>query len=107
VVPGGGVAYPALPAGAREAGRSQDEQRGVDHRPAAALEEPLRQIVANGYGRTVDRGGQGARRRGPYGFNAATDVYEDLLAAGVLDPTKVSRHALQNAASVAGLMLTT
>ena len=47
------------------------------------------------------------RRRGPYGFNAQTEQYEDMIAAGVIDPTKVTRFALQNAASVASLMLTT
>ena len=72
-----------------------------------SLEEPIRQIVQNGgwEGSIVVakvREGQGA-----YGFNAATGQYEDLLAAGVIDPTKVSRFALQNASSVASLMLTT
>src|SRR5690606_23098583 len=72
-----------------------------------AAEEPLRQIAANGglEGSVVVnkvKEGQGA-----YGFNAATGEYEDLVAAGVIDPTKVTRTALQNAASVASLMLTT
>jgi chaperonin GroEL len=85
---------------------SGGEKFGVDI-VRRALEEPIRQIVANGgwEGSVVAnkvREGQGA-----YGFNAASGEYEDLLAAGVIDPTKVSRHALQNAASVASLMLTT
>ena len=73
-----------------------------------ACEEPLRQIVMNAGGEpsiVVDKvlnGGKGA-----YGYNAATDAFEDLLKAGVIDPTKVARSALQNAASVSGLLLTT
>jgi chaperonin GroEL len=106
VVPGGGVAYlrclPALDGVVVSGG----EKFGVDI-VRRALEEPIRQIVANGgwEGSVVAnkvREGQGA-----YGFNAASGEYEDLLSAGVIDPTKVSRHALQNAASVASLMLTT
>ena len=106
VVPGGGVAYlrclPALDALRLEGG----ERFGVAI-VRRALEEPLRQIAANGgwEGSIVVakvRDGQGA-----YGFNAASGEYEDLVAAGVIDPTKVARHALQNAASVASLMLTT
>jgi chaperonin GroEL len=72
-----------------------------------SLEEPIRQIVGNGGWEgsiVVNKVREG---KGAYGFNAATGVYEDLLAAGVIDPTKVSRTALQNAASVASLMLTT
>jgi chaperonin GroEL len=73
----------------------------------SAIEAPLRQIVSNAGGepsivlekvRTGDAG---------YGYNARTDDYEDLIAAGVIDPTKVTRSALQNAASVSGLLLTT
>ena len=106
VVPGGGVAYlrclPALDDLVLEGG----EKSGADI-VRRALEEPLRQIAGNG-------GWEGSivvnnvrEGKGPFGFNAATGQYEDLLAAGVIDPTKVSRHALQNAASVASLMLTT
>jgi chaperonin GroEL len=106
IVPGGGVAYlrclKALDTLKVDAG----EKFGVDI-IRKALEEPIRQIVGNGgwEGSIVVnkvREGQGA-----YGFNAATGNYEDLLLAGVIDPTKVSRFALQNAASVASLMLTT
>src|SRR3954462_600576 len=106
VVPGGGVAYlrclPALDALAVEGG----EKFGVDI-VRRALEEPLRQIAGNGGWEgsiVVNKVREGT---GPFGFNAATGQYEDLLVAGVIDPTKVSRHALQNAASVAGLLLTT
>jgi chaperonin GroEL len=85
---------------------SGGEKFGVDI-IRKSLEEPIRQISQNGglEGSIVVnkvREGQGA-----YGFNASTGQYEDLLAAGVIDPTKVSRFALQNAASVASLMLTT
>jgi chaperonin GroEL len=106
IVPGGGVAYlrssKALDTVKVEAG----EKFGVDI-IRKALEEPIRLIAQNGgwEGSIVVnkvREGQGA-----FGFNAATGQYEDLLQAGVIDPTKVSRFALQNASSVASLMLTT
>jgi chaperonin GroEL len=72
-----------------------------------ALQEPLRQIVGNAglEGSVVVN--KVLEGKGDYGFNAATETYENLLAAGVIDPTKVVRFALQNAASVTGLMLTT
>jgi len=106
IVPGGGVALlRTLPALAllKLAG---DQPYGV-HIIRRALEEPLRQIAQNG-------GAEGAvvvnkvrEGKGAYGYNAASEVYEDLVLAGVIDPTKVVRVALQNAASVASLMLTT
>jgi len=84
-----------------------DEQFGIDI-VRRACEEPVRQIVAN-------CGPEGAvvaetiknQPVSNFGFNAATEVYEDLVKAGVIDPTKVTRTALQNAASIASLMLTT
>jgi len=83
-----------------------DEQIGVNI-VKKAIEEPLKMIVVNA-------GFEGAvvvekvkAKKGDYGFNARTDTYENLVKAGVIDPTKVTRYALQNAASVAGLMLTT
>jgi len=87
-------------------GGSADEQtgRGIVRR---ALEEPIRQIAANGgyeAGVVVDRVRNG---EGTFGFNAATGTYEDLLDAGILDPAKVTRSTVQNAASIAGLLLTT
>jgi chaperonin GroEL len=106
IVPGGGVAFlrvqPAL-----DALQLSDDERVGARIVRRAIEEPLRQIAANaGHEGSVVvdkvRAGSGA-----FGFNAATDTYEDLLAAGVIDPTKVVRMALQNAASVAGLLLTT
>jgi chaperonin GroEL len=106
IVPGGGVAYirtiPALEKLVLEG----DQQVGVNI-VKKALEEPLRMIAANA-------GVEGSivvekvkEKKGPFGFNAATEEYEDLVKAGVIDPTKVTRCALQNASSVAGLMLTT
>jgi chaperonin GroEL len=109
VVPGGGVALlraqRALD-GLEEGLREQDERAGV-RIVRRAIEEPLRWIAGNA-------GIEGAivvqkvkEGRGAFGFNAATEVYEDLVAGGVIDPTKVVRAALQNAASVASLLLTT
>jgi chaperonin GroEL len=106
IVPGGGVAYlrtlPALDKMKLES----DEEIGV-RIVKKALEEPLKMIANNA-------GMEGSivvekvkEKKGAYGFNARTDKYEDMIAAGVIDPTKVTRFALQNAASVASLMLTT
>jgi chaperonin GroEL len=108
IVAGGGVAYlrtlPAL--GKVKAVEGSDEQWGVDI-VRKALEHPARRIAENA-------GWEGAvvlskisEGKGAYGFNAATEVFEDLDKAGVIDPTKVERTALQNAASVASLLLTT
>ncbi|MBX3288641.1 MAG: chaperonin GroEL [Acidobacteria bacterium] len=89
------------------AGEDHDEQIGVNI-IKRAVEEPLRQIVANaGKEGAVIVEKIRAEDNEAYGFNAATEVFEDLVAAGVIDPAKVTRTALQNAASIAGLMLTT
>ena len=106
IVPGGGVAYlrtlPALDKMKLEG----DEQVGV-RIVKKALEEPLK-MIANNAGMEGSIVVQKVKdRKGAYGFNARTDKYEDMIAAGVIDPTKVTRFALQNAASVASLMLTT
>ncbi len=106
VVPGGGVAYIRSLNALEKLTVSAGEKFGVDI-VRRSLEEPLRWIVQNGGWEgsiVVNKVREGT---GSYGFNAATGNYEDLLAAGVIDPTKVSRTALQNAASVASLMLTT
>ncbi|NPC53181.1 chaperonin GroEL, partial [Corallococcus exiguus] len=106
VVPGGGVAYIRCLKALETLKVADGEKSGVDI-IRRSVEEPLRQIVGNGGlegSVVVNKVKEGT---GPYGFNAATGVYEDLLAAGVIDPAKVSRTALQNAASVASLMLTT
>ncbi len=84
-----------------------DEQIGVTI-VKRACEEPLRQIVSNSGTEgaiVVDKVRENANNN--FGYNAATDTFEDLVAAGVIDPTKVTRSALQHAASIAGLMLTT
>ena len=107
IVPGGGVAYiRALDALEGFKGDNIDETTGVDI-IKRAIEEPLRQIVANA-------GKEGAvvvqkvrEGKGDFGYNARTDVYENLHAAGVVDPAKVARVALENAASIAGMLLTT
>jgi chaperonin GroEL len=106
IVPGGGVALiRALPA--LDKLTFEDDRRYGVNIVRRALEEPLRQISNNAGvdgSIVVSKVKEG---KGAFGFNAATLEYEDLLAAGVIDPTKVVRSALQNAASVAGLMLTT
>ena len=107
IVPGGGVAYiRAIETLEGFKGDNADETTGVDI-IRRAIEEPLRQIVANA-------GKEGAvvvqkvrEGKGDFGYNARTDVYENLHAAGVVDPAKVTRVALENAASIAGMFLTT
>jgi chaperonin GroEL len=106
IVPGGGVALIRALTALDKLKFDDDRRYGVNIL-RRAMEEPLRQIVANAgvEGAVVIekvKGGKGA-----FGFNAATLEYEDLVKAGVIDPTKVVRSALQNAASVASLMLTT
>ena len=107
IVAGGGVAYiRALDALEGFKGENADETTGVDI-IKRAIEEPLRQIVANA-------GKEGAvvvqkvrEGKADFGYNARTDVYENLYSAGVVDPAKVTRVALENAASIAGMFLTT
>src|SRR5205814_222776 len=108
IVPGGGVALVRAQKALKTLKLAEsDEQIGVDI-IRRSLEEPMRMIVQNA-------GGEGSivvekirtSKETNYGYNALTDEYEDLVAAGVIDPTKVTRTALQNAASIAGLLLTT
>jgi chaperonin GroEL len=107
IVPGGGIAYiRAIESLTGAKGINDDETFGINI-VKRALEEPLRQIVANA-------GGEGSiviqkvkEGKEDFGFNARTEVYENLFAAGVIDPTKVTRVALENAASIAGMLLTT
>jgi chaperonin GroEL len=107
IVPGGGVALLRASKALKHLKGEGDEQMGVNI-VMRACEEPLRQIVSNS-------GTEGAivvskvlENDNPnFGYNASTDAYEDLVAAGVIDPTKVTRTALQNASSIASLMLTT
>ncbi len=107
IVPGGGVAYlRAVEALDEVKGYNEDENIGVNI-VRTALEAPLRTIVANAGGEgsvVVNKVREG---KGDYGFNARDNKYENFFAAGIIDPTKVSRLALENAASIAGLLLTT
>ncbi|MCX7961746.1 MAG: chaperonin GroEL [Burkholderiales bacterium] len=108
IVPGGGVAYLR----ARQAlegklkGENHDQDAGIKI-VMRALEEPLRQIVANAGAEASVVLNKVLEGKGNFGFNAQTEEYGDMVQMGVIDPTKVVRFALQNAASVAGLMLTT
>ncbi|WP_455222602.1 chaperonin GroEL [Kaarinaea lacus] len=107
VVPGGGVALVrAKQAIADLKAENHDQDVGVNI-ARRAMEEPLRQIVANAGGEPSVVLNKVAEGEGNFGFNAATDEYGDMVAMGILDPTKVTRTAQQNAASVAGLMITT
>jgi chaperonin GroEL len=107
IVPGGGTAYiRAVDALEKLKGDNEDEATGINI-VKRAVEEPLRQIVANA-------GGEGSiivqkvkEGKADFGYNARTEEFENLLAAGVIDPTKVTRVALENAASIAGMLLTT
>jgi chaperonin GroEL len=106
IIPGGGVAYLRCLPALEKMKLEGDQQIGVAI-VKKALEEPIKMIAANA-------GMEGSivvekvkEKKGAFGFNARTDRYEDMIAAGVIDPTKVARFALQNAASVAALMLTT
>jgi chaperonin GroEL len=107
VVPGGGVALiRALKALDKLQGANEDQTAGI-RILSRAIEEPLRNIVENAGEDAAVILNQVKSGKGAYGYNAATGEFGDLLEEGILDPTKVTRLALQNAASVAGLMLTT
>jgi chaperonin GroEL len=107
IVPGGGVALiRAIDAIKGLKGSNHDQSVGIDIL-RRAIEEPLRQIVSNAGGEPAVVLAKVQEGKGAYGYNAATEEYGDMLAMGILDPTKVTRSALQNAASIAGLMLTT
>ena len=106
IVPGGGVAYLRCLDAIEKLNLEDDQKMGAKI-VRRALEEPIRQIAAN-------TGQEGSivvdkvkAKKGAFGFNAQTEQYEDLMVSGIIDPAKVTRLALQNAASVAGLMLTT
>jgi chaperonin GroEL len=107
IIPGGGVAYiRAAEVLEKLKGANDDETTGIAI-VRRAIEEPLRQIVANAGGEgsvVVNKVREG---KGSFGYNARADKYEDLFAAGIIDPTKVARVALENAASIASMFLTT
>ena len=107
IIPAGGVAYIRATAALDNLkGENEDQTTGI-HIVKRAIEEPLRQIVTNAGGEgsvVVNKVREG---KGTFGYNARDDRYEDLLAAGIIDPTKVARVALENAASIASMFLTT
>jgi len=107
IVPGGGVSFiRAIGALSNLTGENEDETTGIAI-VRRALEEPLRQIIANAGGEgsiVVQKVSEGS---GDFGYNARTEKYENLIAAGVIDPKKVSRVALENAASIGSMILTT
>jgi chaperonin GroEL len=107
IVPGGGVALIRAQAALEKIKGTEDERVGVEI-VRRALEEPIRMIAQNAgaEGSIVVARVKESKDKN-FGYNAATDTYEDLVKAGVIDPTKVTRTALQNAASIAGLLLTT
>jgi chaperonin GroEL len=107
IVPGGGVSFIRAIAGLEGVeGLNEDENTGIAI-VRRALEEPLRQIIANAGGEgsiVVQKVAEGS---GDFGYNARTEEYQNLIKAGVIDPKKVSRVALENAASIGGMILTT
>ena len=106
IVPGGGVALLRAKAAAKIEGSNADQDAGIKI-VLRAIEEPLRQIVTNAGEEASVIVAKVAEGKGNFGYNAANGEYGDLVEMGVVDPTKVTRTALQNAASIAGLLLTT
>ena len=107
IVPGGGVALVRILDVVRKLkGDNHDQEVGIKI-ACRAMEEPLRQIVANGGCEPSVVLNKVLEGKDAFGFNAATEEYGDMITMGILDPTKVTRTALQNAASIAGLMITT
>ncbi len=109
IVPGGGVTLVRIASALKEKGvdtANTDQETGVQI-ALRAMEEPLRQIVANAGGEPSVVVQTVREKEGAWGYNAQTEDYGDMLEMGIIDPAKVTRSALQNAASIAGLMLTT
>ena len=107
IVPGGGVAYIRATAKLEGLKGENDDQTTGIQIVKRAIEEPLRQIVANAGGEGSVVVNKVKESSGAFGYNARDDRFEDMLAAGIIDPTKVSRVALENAASIASMFLTT
>ncbi len=107
IIPGGGVAYIRAQEALKELkGHNSDEETGIQI-VRRAIEEPLRQIVANAGGESSVVVNEVRNGKGDYGYNAREDKYENMKACGIIDPAKVTRVALENAASIAGMFLTT
>jgi len=107
VVPGGGVALVRALSGITNLkGENEDQNHGIEM-ARRAMEAPLREIVGNAGADSSVVLNKVREGTGNYGYNAATSEYGDMVDMGILDPTKVTRFALQNAASIAGLMITT
>ncbi len=109
VVPGGGVSLVRVAGALADKGvqtANSDQETGVQI-ALRAMEEPLRQIVSNAGGEASVVVQAVRDKEGAWGYNAQTEEYGDMLEMGIIDPAKVTRSALQNAASIAGLMLTT
>jgi chaperonin GroEL len=107
IVPGGGTAYIRAAASVKDLqGLNQDETTGIQI-VLRAVEEPLRQIVANAGGEGAVVANTVREGEGDFGYNARTEVFENLFEAGVIDPTKVTRVALENAVSISGMVLIT
>ena len=107
IVPGGGVALVRAKASLDKLEGENDDQNVGINILRRALEEPLRQIVSNAGSDSSVILNEVANGKGNFGYNAATDEYGDMIEMGIVDPTNVTRYALQNAASVTGLLLTT
>ena len=107
MVAGGGVAFIRAEANIADLRGDNDDQNVGINILRRAVEEPLRQIVKNAGGDPSVVLNAVKEEQGDYGYNAATAEFGDMIKMGILDPTKVARHALQNASSVAGLLLTT
>ena len=107
IVPGGGVALVRAKTSLDKLEGDNDDQNVGINILRRALEEPLRQIVSNAGSDSSVILNEVANGEGNYGYNAASNDYGDMIEMGIVDPTKVTRYALQNAASVTGLLLTT
>src|SRR5690606_16782425 len=107
IVPGGGVALLRVQKAIEDVKVDNDDQKAGVRILLRATEEPLRQIVRNGGGEPSVVLAKVKEGKGSFGYNAATETFGDMVEMGIIDPAKVTRMALQNAVSVAGLLLTT